>query len=98
ALEEIRRVLKPGGLLAAEIVRGSKDEDGREPGPYEAVWWDALDAVVRRVEASGLPLSERKRFSDPWQGDQCIFRKPAPQPPIGIIRRLALTLPRLASR
>ena len=73
ALGEIRRVLKPGGTFIAEIVRGSKDQDGREPGAFESAWWDHVDAVIERIQRYRLALRQRARFSYPWNGDQCLF-------------------------
>lgn len=74
-LSEVRRVLKPRGIFIAEIVRGSKDEEGREPGAFESTWWDNVDAVVNTVVKYDLTHMERNRFSYPWNGDQCIFTK-----------------------
>jgi SAM-dependent methyltransferase len=73
ALGEIRRVLKPQGIFIAEIVRGSKDHDGREPGAYESAWWDHVDSVIGRIQRHGLALRQRTRFSCPYNGDQCVF-------------------------
>jgi SAM-dependent methyltransferase len=74
-IAEIERVLKPGGVFIAEIVRGSKDEDGREPGAFEAVWWDR-SAIVADMIARTLPdRIASERFEQPWVGDQHLFRK-----------------------
>ena len=72
-LAEIKRVLKSRGTLIAEIVRGSRDLDGREPGDFESAWWDSADEVIDRVNGKGFALGERRRFNFPWNGDQCIF-------------------------
>lgn len=72
---EVSRVLKPKGLLITEIVRGSTDEAGREPGDFESAWWDSLEAVIDHIQRLGFTLWERQRFEYPWNGDQCIFLK-----------------------
>lgn len=75
-VDEARRVLKPGGLFVAEIVRGSKDENGREPGPYEAAWWDHASVVRDEIGHHDLDLIATTPFDLPWVGDQYVFRKP----------------------
>lgn len=72
-LGEVRRVLKPNGLFVAEIVRGSKDKDGREPGAYESAWWDFVQTVADRIERQDFSLLKRQRFHRPWEGDQFIY-------------------------
>lgn len=73
-VDETRRVLKPGGIFVAEVVRGSKDEGGREPGPYEAAWWDHASIVRDEIAARGLDLVATNPFEFPWVGDQYVFR------------------------
>jgi SAM-dependent methyltransferase len=73
-LKEVRRVLVPSGSFIAEIVRGSHDVDGREPGLFESYWWDYATDVVAVIERHGFKIEQRRRFSYPWQGDQMIFR------------------------
>jgi SAM-dependent methyltransferase len=75
-VDEARRVLKPGGIFVAEVVRGSKDENGREPGPYEAAWWDSASVVRDEIGRHALDLVATNPFDDPWVGDQYVFRKP----------------------
>ena len=72
-LGEVRRVLKPTGCFIAEIVRGSKDDGGREPGAFESAWWDHVDTVADQIAAQGFSLLKRSRFTVPWVGDQFIF-------------------------
>jgi len=73
AMDEIKRVLKPEGIFIAEIVCGSKDHDGREPGAFESAWWDHVDSVVAGIQRHGFALRQRTRFSYPYNGDQCLF-------------------------
>jgi SAM-dependent methyltransferase len=72
-ITEIRRVLKQKGVLIAEIVRGSKDEGGREPGEFESVWWEHVDDLIARIERNGFTVRSRERFDWPWGGDQVVF-------------------------
>jgi SAM-dependent methyltransferase len=74
-IAEARRVLKPSGVLIAEIVRGSKDDGGREPGDFESIWWERVDDVTARIERIGLTVRSRERFDWPWGGDQVVFVK-----------------------
>jgi SAM-dependent methyltransferase len=75
-IDEARRVLKPGGVFVAEVVRGSKDENGREPGPYEAAWWDHASVVRDEIGRHALELLASSPFDVPWVGDQYVFRNP----------------------
>ena len=76
-VDEARRVLKPGGIFVAEVVRGSKDKNGREPGAYEAAWWDYASVVRDEIGRHALDLVATNPFHLPWVGDQYVFRKPA---------------------
>lgn len=71
---EVKRILHPKGSFIAEIVRGSLDSEGREPGAFESYWWDSVERVVRIIESHGFVIEQRHRFSYPWQGDQIVFR------------------------
>lgn len=77
-INEIARVLTDAGAFLAEIVRGSKDADGRQPGDYEAAWWDRADAPIERIRKLGFTLTARRSFTMPlgtsvWE--QCLFLK-----------------------
>jgi len=71
--KEIMRVLKPGGSLIAEIVGGSKDPHGREPGEYESLWWDNASDVVEVISNIGFILASSERFDYPWGGELITF-------------------------
>lgn len=81
-LSEIRRVLKPGGVFNAEIVLGSKDEGGRDPGAYESLWWDRVESIIGAVEKGGFWSARRRGFSYPWNGVSVEFVR-LPQVPSG---------------
>lgn len=75
-MTEVVRVLKPNGAFIAEIVGGTKDEHGREPGAYESCWWETVEDVINKIVDFGFLIERKERFSYPWGGDQLIFRKP----------------------
>jgi len=68
---EIRRVLKPAGLLVVEAIQGRAE--GMRPDPYASFWWGRVDDVVALFEASGFRLYYRMSFTEPWPGDQLGF-------------------------
>jgi SAM-dependent methyltransferase len=74
-IHEARRVLKEQGLFLAEIVRGSRDDGGREPGDYESLWWDSNNEIIGIVRTGGFELLATTRFDYPWGGDLVVFRK-----------------------
>jgi len=74
-VSEVIRVLKPSGVLVAEIVAGTQDEHGRKPGLYESFWWDRSAVVIEKINAHGFLIERKERFTYPWGGDQIIFRK-----------------------
>lgn len=67
-LGEVRRVLKPGGVFNAEIVLGSSDEGGRDPGAYESLWWERVDSIIEAVSRSGFWVARKRPFEFPWNG------------------------------
>lgn len=67
-MAEVRRVLKDGAVFNAEIVLGSKDEGGRDPGAYESLWWERVDSIISAVEKQGFWVARRRDFSFPWNG------------------------------
>jgi SAM-dependent methyltransferase len=75
-IDEIKRVLKPGGLFICEIVLGSKDEQGRDPGKHDVIWWDHADTVVDRIVQAGFRETRRTNFSKPFRGVQFICSAP----------------------
>jgi SAM-dependent methyltransferase len=75
---EMRRVLKPDGILIAEIVRGLKDVGAMEPGAWDCSWWETSEAPIAQIGAGGFPLMMRRPITAPWPGDQCVFAKAAP--------------------
>jgi hypothetical protein len=62
--------------LIAEIVGGSKDSHGREPGEYESLWWDNASDVIDAICGSGLILLSKRRFDYPWSGELVVFQHP----------------------
>lgn len=74
-IDEAKRVMRPQGTFIAEIVRGSRDIDGREPGAFESYWWDHVNEAIGVIERHGFEIEQRHRFSYPWQGDQIVFRR-----------------------
>ena len=74
-ISEIRRVLKPAGLLVVEAIQGRAQ--GSAPDSYASFWWDRLDDVVALFAASGFRLCCRNAFAAPWPGEQFCFEKMA---------------------
>ncbi len=73
-VREVARVLKPRGVFLAEIVAGTEDEAGREPGRFEALWWERLESVVQQIADKGFHVEHRESFTFPWRGEQVAFR------------------------
>jgi len=73
-LGEIKRVLKPGGLFIAEIVRGSRDLNGRNPGKYASCWWESSEGLIDLIGQRGFDPGSKMDFSHPWSGIHIVFR------------------------
>jgi SAM-dependent methyltransferase len=79
-MAEVRRLLRPGGLLVLDLLQGYDEERGFVPGEYEAIMWRDREQFIRRVGDLGgfvletvRPLGHARR--DHWT--QAVFRKPA---------------------
>jgi SAM-dependent methyltransferase len=70
---EAKRVLKPDGLMIAEIVYGSNDAGGREPGTHESLWWAQSADVVDVLCRAGFQLKETQEFVKPFRGVQAVL-------------------------
>jgi SAM-dependent methyltransferase len=58
-LAEVERLLRPGGLLVADVLKGF--EEGFTPGAYEATHWKSVDALLAELlRLSKLKLIERR--------------------------------------
>ena len=70
---EIRRVLKPAGILIVEAIQGRAE--GMSPDAYASFWWDRVDDVVGLFERNGFRLFYRNPFAEPWPGEYLCFEK-----------------------
>ena len=70
---EVKRVLKPSGLLILEGVKGRTE--GVAPDAYASFWWNSLDDVTGLFEMNGFRLIDRSPFTKPWPGEQLCFEK-----------------------
>ena len=75
-MAEAVRVLRPGGGggVIAEIVGGSKDDHGRNPGQFESLWWDEIDDVFKALARHGLVVERKSPFHFPWKGHLALLR------------------------
>lgn len=67
-LDEIKRVLKPGGYFIVEIVNKISPTSTK----YESFFWDKVDDVLELIE--GFKLIKRTDFVYPWKGEHCVFK------------------------
>ena len=79
-MAEIERLLAPGGLLIADVLKGF--EEGFTPGAYEATHWKSVDALLAELlRLSKLTLRERRDLGqvrrDHWI--QLVLEKPRAQ-------------------
>ena len=72
-IAEIRRVLKTGGLLLLETMKGQAE--GVSPDPYASLWWKSVDDVVALFGRHGFKALQRTAFAKPWPGELLCFVK-----------------------
>ncbi len=70
---EIRRVLKPGGRLIVEAMRG--EGEANEPDSYASFWWQRVDDLVALLRGEGFEVLQRTEFTEPWAGEQIVLGK-----------------------
>ena len=68
---EITRVLKPGGMLIVEAIRGG--EEKITPDHYASLWWKKTDDLVAVFEQNGFKTTHQEPFDQPWPGTQICF-------------------------
>lgn len=82
-LAQVRRVLKPNGLLILEIVCGV--EEGFRPGDYEALAWNRIDDLLKPIQAAGFAVTRRMPISYPWKGEHVVLtHEKAPRSPAAV--------------
>jgi len=72
-IAEIRRVLKPGGLLLLETMKGRAE--GVSPDPYASFWWKSVDDVVALFSRHGFKPLQRTAFAKPLPGELLCFAR-----------------------
>ena len=70
---EIKRLLKPGGVLIIEAIHG--EGQGSAPDHYASFWWKRVEDLVALVAQHGFKSVRRLPFQKPWPGEQIIFAK-----------------------
>jgi SAM-dependent methyltransferase len=75
---EVRRLLRPGGVLVVDLVRGY--EEGFVPGEFEATVWRDRESFIERIrELGGFGIEQVRDLGhtrrEQWA--QIVFRKPA---------------------
>jgi SAM-dependent methyltransferase len=55
-IDEVRRLLAPGGIFIAEIVKGH--QAGTPYGFYDAMGWRSVDDVIAAIRAHGFDLQD----------------------------------------
>ena len=71
---EARRILKPTGILIAEVVHGSEDSHGRQPGTHESLWWQRSADVVSALCKVGYEVQRTEEITQPFSGIQAVIK------------------------
>ena len=73
---EIRRLLKPDGLLIVEAIAG--EAQASAPDHYASFWWRHINDLAALLDAHGFSVVHRSAFTEPWPGEQMCFRLSQP--------------------
>ncbi len=68
---EVRRVLKPGGMMIADIQRGS--DEGFPFKFWESFSWKTLDDLLATLSRLGLQATAKTDISYPYPGQHVLF-------------------------
>jgi len=72
-LAEIRRLLKPEGLLIIEAIAG--EAQASAPDHYASFWWQNINDLGALLGEHGFSVGHRVAFAEPWPGEQLCLRK-----------------------
>ena len=72
-MAEVRRVLRPEGMLLLEAGRGV--DDGDRPEFYEALCWSSIEQLVAEVERHGFRLITERPFTEPSRGSLLLLAR-----------------------
>jgi hypothetical protein len=65
-IAEITRVLKPGGVLIIEAIRGGEEKSA--PDHYASLWWKRTEDLAAVFERHCFKPVQREAFDQPWPG------------------------------
>lgn len=68
-LAEVRRVLKPDGLLIVEAATALET-----PGLFEAAHWSSINDLLELLHRHSWHTAARSRFDVPWEGEHLCLR------------------------
>lgn len=72
-MAEVRRVLRPAGMLLLEVGRGL--HEGGRPEFYESLCWNSVEELVAEIERHGFQLRSRHEFTAPAAGVQLVMER-----------------------
>jgi SAM-dependent methyltransferase len=71
-IDELSRVLKPGGIFIIEVSKGKKE--GGSAGFYESFHWDSINDVVSILHHHGFIALLRQAIDFPFPGEQVFLK------------------------
>lgn len=72
-IAEMKRVLKPTGLLVLEVMGGATEDGSNAPGYWEALAWDKVDDLLKVFIENGFNVKKSTDFSYPWKGQHVVM-------------------------